>query len=60
MNPRYRKGAVWKKGGQHWRITEDAAGIVTLEAGNGRRPPVILHISELEKKYVLVRESNEH
>ena len=40
----------YKKAGQVWVVTCVAAGIITLSAGNGKRPDKILYPSELEKE----------
>lgn len=40
----------YKKSGQIWIVTCIAAGIITLSAGNGKRPDKILYPSELEKE----------
>lgn len=37
----------YKQAGQIWRVTCTAAGIITLSAGNGKRPDRILYPSEL-------------
>lgn len=44
-------GDTYVKDGQRWRVTCTDAGIITLSAGNGRRPDRIIHWQQLKSEY---------